>query len=309
MSNILDTLRLWIARRGDRVYVLAPGDGGLPEPVETLLPILRARYLSPGSVEFELERGDNFFDPPNGCLIVRTGDSEAPPATTALLFSCESAQQIDMKVGMHTKRVEAHLYLAATKTGPWVWNSDLLQGKYGYFLIGGPGRVNLWRIRRAEADFANRMSFTIVPVAPSNGLPTLNLASIRNDEMRQQIDQHWREFVEVFHRQLPFRTVNAAKDVCEYLMYDVLLRDATIAGGKHELGDLLKRLFEALDSGRKLPVPLTWLHFYQLQKIRALHGRIHAGRVATQGPISPEVALSVATDLVEIVTAAGLVVA
>ncbi len=308
MSTILDTLRLWTALRGNRVHVLVPGDTGLPEPVEQLPPILRARYISPGSVETELERAGNFFDPPNGCLIVRTGDGEAPPASTALLFACEGAQQIDCKIGMHPIRVDAHLYLAATKTGPWIWNSDLIQGKYGYFLIGGPGRANLWRIRRAEADFANRMSFTIVPVAPSNGLPTLNLASIRNDEMRQQIDQHWREFVEVFNRQLPFRTVNAAKDVCEYLMYDVLLRDTTIAGGKHELGDLLKRLFEALDSGRKLPVPLTWLHFYQLQKIRALHGRIHAGRVATQGPISPEVALSVATDLVEVVTAAGLVV-
>lgn len=306
MSSMLGTLRLWVARRGDRVYVIAPGDSGLPEPVDELLPILRARYISPGSVDSELERGDNFFDSPNGCLVVRTGDDEAPPASTALLFAYEAAQQIDCKTGKHARKVDAHLYLAATKNGPWVWNSDLIQGTYGYFLIRGPGRANLWRIRRAEADFANRVSFTIVPVAPSNGLPTLNLASIHSDEMRQQIDQHWREFVEVFNRQLPYRTVNAAKDVCEYLMYDFLLRDGTITGGKHELGDLMKRLYERLQTGKDPAMPFSWVHFHLMQKIRLLYGRIHAGRVASEGAITTEIALSVSTDLVEVLSAAGL---
>lgn len=288
------------------MYVIAPGDTGLPEAVETPPPILSARYITPGSVDAELNSGQNFIDPPNECLVVRTGDAEAPPASTALLFALETTEQIVCKIGMHSKRVDAHLYLAATKSGPWVWNSDLIQGRYGYFLIGGPGRANLWRIRRAEFDFAGRTSFTIVPVAPSNGLPALNLASIHSDEMRQQIEQHWREFVEVFDRQLPFRTVNAAKDVCEYLMYDLFLRDETNPGRKYEFGDLLKRLHDRLQAGNDSSMPFSWIHFHLMQKIRLLHGRIHARRVASDGAITPEIALSVSTDLVEVLSAAGL---
>jgi hypothetical protein len=308
VSSIFTTLRLWVAQRGDRVYLLAPGYNGLPEPVVESLPVLRARYLSPGGIEAELERGRDFLDPPAGSLIVRTGDSEAPPASTALLFAYQTTEPIDCKIGAYSKHVEAHLYLAATNTGSlWAWHSDLVQGKYGYFLVGGPGRANLWKIRRAEADFASRLVFTIAPVGPSNGLPVLDLGSVQNEEMRRQIDQHWREFVEVFTRQLPFRTVNAAKDVCEYLMYDMLQRDGTIAGGKHELGDLLKRLSEVLQARKNASVPFGWIHFHLMQKIRLLHGRIHAGRVVADGPITPELALSVSTDLVEVLTAAGLV--
>jgi hypothetical protein len=44
-----------------------------------------------------------------------------------------------------------------------------------------------------------------------------------------------------------------------------------------------------------------------MQKIRLLHGRIHAGRVAAHGPIGPELALSISTDLVEVLSAAILI--
>ena len=83
-----------------------------------------------------------------------------------------------------------------------------------------PSRANLWWIHRAEADFADRMVFTIRPIVPSVGLPDLNFSPIHDPRLRSEVEQHWREFSEVFLRQLPNRTVNAAKDICENLLYD-----------------------------------------------------------------------------------------
>ena len=308
MSNILNAMRLWVAKRGEVVYVLAPGESGLPEPVPLGLPVLRARYLSPDGFEAAQESNGRSFDPPNGSLIVRTGDSEAPPACSALLFAYQTTEQLDCRIGTHPKRVEAHLYLAATMTGSmWGWNSDLAQGKYGYFQIGMSRQANVWKIRRVEADFANRLVFTISPLVSSNGLPSLNLTSVHDEVARSQIEQHWREFVEVFTRQLPLRSVNAAKDICEHLLYDVLARNNKLKGRKHELGDLLKHLLEILQAGGDTAVPFNLLHFHLMQKVRLLHGRIHAGRVVAPGPITPERALSVSTDLIEVLSAAGLI--
>ena len=304
MSTLFSTLRLWVVRRTDTVYILAPGETGLPEPIDQHAAIVRARYLSPDGISQQLESGNIYLDTPNGSLLVRLGDSEAPPETTALLFAYESKETIQCRIGQRAHTLEADLYLAATKSGIWVWGSDLQQGKHGYFQIGMLGQANLWRIRRAEADFANRWVFTIAPITPSNGLPTLELSSVKNAEIRQQIDQHWREFVEVYTRQLPLRSVNAARDLCEYVLYDVLSRRDELPR-KHNFGDLLGRLFEVLEKGSQ-NWPFTMMHFHLMQKIRMLHGSIHIGKVARDGAISPELALSVGTDLVEILTAAGL---
>ncbi len=306
MSSIFNALRIWVVRRANVVYVMAPNDTGLPEPVDEHVPVLRAAYLSPEGINERLEAGNIFLDPPNGVLLVRAGDSEAPPATSALIFVHEAEGPIGCKIGSRALTLAATSYVAPSRDTMWTWNNDLRQGKFGYFQIGMKGQSNLWRIRRAEADFADRHVFTIAPIVQSNGLPHLDLSSIADSVIRQHLAQHWSEFCEVYARQLPYRSVNAARDICEYLFYDILRRSGAISTGKVGLGDLLACLHDVLQKGNVQRLPLAWMHFHLAQKIRLLHGSIHISKVAQNGALSPELALSVGVDLVEILSAAGL---
>jgi len=230
---------------------------------------------------------------------------------TALLFAPSGAEsEVVFKLGGHTKRVRARLYLAATATGTiWAWHSDLVQGKLGYFVTGMLNQRSLWRIRRVEPDFANRLSFTIQPLTLPNGLPSMDATAVKDGLIRQEVERHWREFIEVSLRALPYRTVNAAKDICECLLLDALAAAGHVQISNHNFMDLLSKLRSVIESERQSPtktVPFSDLHYHLMSKLRILHARTHVGRAATSGKLSPELALSTVQDLIEVMLAAGL---
>lgn len=285
---------------------MAPGDNGMPEPIQETVPVYRAAYLSPDGISERLEQGNIFLDPPNGFLLVRTGYSEAPAASTAMIFTHAGDDQIPCRIGNRAHPLPGTKYRAPSRDATWAWNNDMMQGKYGYFQIGMKGQANLWRLQRAEADFAGRHVFTIAPVVWPNGLPTLDLTPVQDNTIRQQIQEHWSELCGVYIRQLPYRTVNAAKDICEFLLCYVLKQAGVQLPGNFGLGDLLNELHVLLEDSNNKNHPFGFLHFHLMQKIRILHGNIHPSKVRKHGSISPELALSVVNDLVEVLTAAGL---
>ena len=265
MSAIFNTLRLWVGVRREQVLVLAPGDGGMPEPIEDHTPMIRARYLGPDGVEQQLETRADLLDETNSSLLIRTGDSEAPPSVTALLFAPEGGENdVGFRLGGHTKRVKARLYLAATTSGTtWVWYSDFVQGKLGYFVTGMLNQRTVWRVRRVETGFAKRLIFTIQPLTLPNGLPSIDASSVKNADIRQEVEQHWREFTEVFLRGLPYRTVNAAKDLRECLLLDTLVAAGHLQLGNRDFMTILQKLRAVIENERrstKKSVPFSDLH-------------------------------------------------
>ena len=110
-------------------------------------------------------------------------------------------------------------------------------------------------------------------------------------------------------RGLPYRTVNAAKDLCECLLLDTMVAADHVQIGNRNFKDLLSKLRTVIDSQRqstKGTVPFSYLHYHLMSKLRILHGHTHAGRVATSGKLQPELALSVTQDLIEVLRSAGL---
>ncbi|MBI3679510.1 MAG: hypothetical protein HY235_03855 [Acidobacteria bacterium] len=310
MSSIRNTLRLWTAMRREKVLILAPGEKGLPELISDSTPMMRACYLSPDGIDQHLEAGVD-LDVLNSSLLLRTGDSEALPTVTALLFSNNGEEDIAFNLDGHAKKVRARLYLAATASGSvWGWHSDLVQGKLGYFVTGMLNQRNLWRIRRVETDFANRLNFAIQPLVLPNGLPSLDLTAVQDQMVRQEVEQHWREFTEVSLRGLPYRTVNAAKDLCECLLLNSLVSAGHVQIGNRSFKDLLDKLQEVIrkEQGTTTKsIPYTELHYHLMSKLRILHGRTHVGRVATSGRLTPDLALTAAQDLIEVLRAASLI--
>ncbi len=79
--------------------------------------------------------------------------------------------------------------------------------------------------------------------------------------------------------------------------------------GNRDLAELLKKLNSVVtNTATKGTVPFDMLSYHLMHKMRILHGRTHVGRVVADGrTISPDLALTVAADLVEILAGIGLV--
>lgn len=92
-------------------------------------------------------------------------------------------------------------------------------------------------------------------------------------------------------------------------MYYFLVAGGHVAPGNSTLAGLLKKLASVLaDDTKKASVPLDMLAFHLIHKMRMLHGRTHVGRRVIDGrAIDPELALTVVSDLVEVLRCAGIV--
>jgi hypothetical protein len=160
-----------------------------------------------------------------------------------------------------------------------------------------------------EVDYAQRYNFTLVPVRLAHGLPTPDFTKITDQAIRQEIQQHWSELQDAIVRHRYYGLVTSGKNTAESLLYYLLLTAGHISAGNQDLADLLKQLQNILlDNNLRSTVPLDWMSFHLIHKMRILHGHTHVGRVvAGARAITPELALTVATDLVEVLTRAGLV--
>jgi hypothetical protein len=168
--------------------------------------------------------------------------------------------------------------------------------------------ANLWRVARVEVDYAQRYNFTLVPIALAHGLPVPDFAPVTDSAIRQEIQQHWSEFQDALVSNRYYGLITAAKNVCESVLYYFLLAAAHITPGNRNLADLLKKLDSVItDSATKGTVPFDALSYHLMQKLRILHGRTHVGRVVADGrAVSPDLALTVAADVVEVLRSTGL---
>jgi hypothetical protein len=309
MSDIGNTLLLWIVNRHGTFLVLAPGPAGTPEPVYPSPILHRTVYRSIYEASGDLGASSvNLGD--YATLLAKLPSADGPPAQIAILFPSDGEEPISYVVdGRSFLNVQARRYRAAGPARGYGWEGDITSGHPGYFLIGSAQEANLWRVTRVEVDYANRYNFTLVPMRLTNGLPTPNFTSIANQTVRQEIEQHWLELQDAIASHRYCGVVTSAKNAAEALLYYFLLAGGHISPGNRSLADLLKKLDAVLsDPATKGTVPLDALSLYLIHKLRILHGRTHVGRVVTDGrSIAPELGLTAATDLVEVLRVAGIV--
>lgn len=309
MSDIGNTLKVWVVHRHDTVLVLAQGPTGTPEPIEPSPLLHKAAYLSAFEANGELLTAVN-LDGPFVMLLAKLPSPDGPPAQTALLFRHQMEETISYAVnGRSFHSVPARRYHAAGPAQGDRWEDDMVQGKPGYFLIGSPQAANLWRVARVEVDYAQRYNLTLVPVALAHGLPVPDFTPISDEAIRQEVQRHWSEFQEALVGNRYYGLITAAKNVCESILYYFLLAASHITPANRNLADLLKTLDSVLaDKATKGTVPFDWLPYHLMHKLRILHGRTHVGRVVADGrAVSPDLALTVAADVFEILRSGGLV--
>jgi len=309
MSDIGNTTRLWVVNRHSTFLVLAPGLTGTPNPVEPSPILHKAAYVSIYDANGDLRNSPD-LDGPYVMLLAKFPSPDGPPAQTAILFPHQNEETISYEFGGRSfLSIQASRYAAAGPSQGYGWEGEIVQGRLGYFLIGSTQAANLWRVARVEVDYAQRYNFTLVPVALAHGLPSPDFGSVDDLTIRQEIQQHWSEVQDALIHNRYYGLVTAAKNVGESLLYYLLLAAAHISPGNRDMAHLLSRLDLVLrDADSRKSVPFDFLAYHLMQKIRILHGRTHIGRVVTDGrAITPDLALTVVSDLVEVLRIAGFV--
>jgi hypothetical protein len=304
MSSLANSLRLWVVKRGDISWILAPGATGLPEPVQPEPILYRATYVEPHEVHLEVSNMARRLDS-SPILAWDVGRLEAA-IRTVVIFVHDSHEVSSYGLGKRAHQGPAEVFLAATPAGSYSWESALSQGEFGFFLFGSPHATGIWRIVRREVDYAGRSNFVLRSMALPDGLPTPDFALVTDLGARKEIEQHWNELVGGAHGHAYYAVVTSAKQVAENLLYHYLMANGVLPK-KTSLKDLTMALRKVLEAQSAPGVPLKWLDYHLIEKLRLMHGRIHAGRVAGEGPIEPELALTTITDLIQVLRSAGLV--
>lgn len=202
----------------------------------------------------------------------------------------------------------ATTYRAIGSNSGYSWEGDLRSGRCGYFLVGSEQEANLWRIVRSEIDHAGRRTFTLIPVTLAQGLPAADFSVITDEAIRRETERNWQDLGHAFMGTRYVAAVSSAKQIAENLLCFFLIRDGYIKAGNHEMNDLLKKVSTILNSKDRDHSTFKDLEYHLMHKMRILHGGTHIGRTLANGrAVSPELGLTVVTDLVEVLRSVGIV--
>jgi hypothetical protein len=305
LSDIANTSTLWIVYRHSTYLTLAPSSTGTPEPVVPTPVIFRVVYVT----EAEAERGDlqsswNSLHERFANIGVKLPSADGLPAQSLIVFIWRTAGPISYAVnGRAFHGIDASAYGAAVPAQQMVWEGEIHQGRLGYFLIGSARQGNLWRVVRVETDYTSRFVFTILPVTLPNGLPSPRFERIEDDEIRTEVEQHWRDLQNALDHRSHRALVAAAKNVAEGLLY-IETRER-LGRKRADMGTMLPILRDLLAKKEPATLPFTELDYHLMSKLRLLHQRTHVEHGISR-PLRPELALTAAQDLAEVLRSVGL---
>jgi hypothetical protein len=305
MSDIANASSLWIVNRHSTYLVLAPSPTGTPEPLIPAPLVFRVAYVTQREAEQEEVRGGwNSIHERFAHVGVKLPSPDGVPAQSLIVFTWRSAGPISYAVGGRSFHgVDANTYGAATPGTGMAWESEIHQARLGCFLIGSERKGNLWRVVRVESDYGNRFVFTIIPVMLVNGLPSLRIDRIDDPDVRSEVEQHWRDLQNALDHHAYRALVTASKNIAEGILY-FGIRDQS-GNRRADLGTMLPILRDLLSKKRQAKLPFTELDFHLMSKLRILHQRTHVERGISR-PLSPELALTCAQDLAELLRSVGL---
>jgi hypothetical protein len=305
LSDIANTSTLWIVDRHSTCLTLAPSATGTPEPVVPAPVVFRVAYVTQAEAEQgDIQRSWNSLNERFAHIGVKLPSADGLPAQSLIVFLWRTAGPISYAVsGRSFYKSKLPPTSQEHRDNRWSGRARCHQGRLGYFLIGSARTGNLWRVVRVETDYANRFVFTILPVTLANGLPSPRFERIKDSEIRTEIEHHWRDLQNALEHHSHRALVAAAKNVAEGLLY---IETRELLGNKRaDIGNVLPILRDLLAKKETKELPFTELDYHLMSKLRLLHQRTHVEQGISR-PLQPELALTVAQDLAEVLRSVAL---
>lgn len=293
-----------IAYRHSTYWVLAPS----PTASELVVPaplIYRVTYLTDAeAAQAEPWNVVGSMTDPFSYIGIRIFSPDGLPAQSLVLFKFGAKGPISYVAdGRSFHGIEATTYQAASPLHRMIWDTEIHQGRLGYFLIGSERSMGLWKVVRAEVDYINRSIITIVPVKLANGLPSCHFDRIASNEIQIEIEHHWDDLQNALDRHSHRALITAPKNIVEGLLYYAI--GDRIGGKRADLEAMLPTLRDLLLKKETLPLPFTELDYHLMSKLRLLHQRAHVEKGISR-PLVPELALTAPQDLAEILRSVKL---
>jgi hypothetical protein len=184
----------------------------------------------------------------------------------------------------------------------WAWVSDAARGEVGFFLTGSSGVSALWRIARIETDALDRQVLTLAPVQLAHGVANADFSAVSDGRLRAHLETHYAAFLRAVaaaaHLDVIDRAFNVAEGVLEHRLHE---------GGIEVPSTLNERIVEARKAIRSRRLGMSTYGCTLADKIRELHRQSHADQAVARGRlVRPEIGMTVAADLSELLVDAGL---
>lgn len=278
-----------------RRIVQARGSDSYTRPIE--VDLRRAAYLSSGQ-DFEQEM-QSIISALSGSwpkiLLAFVNTPDGPPYRTAKVFLHQNMiQHKQIEDSGKIRLVSSAHYVAAG--GGQAWDQDAEKGAVGFFVSGANDRTNVWRVFRVEMDAFGSSVVTLSPLVLSTGFPKLTLPDT-NEPLHSEILGHYEELQRHVLSYSYRAAITSAKNIVEAIISPNDNFSVTLA----KMG---QSLLEAKEKKTKPPHPE--LAYHLAEKLRLLHQYTHAGGAVRKGrSVSPELALTVVHDLIEILRELG----
>ena len=278
-----------------RRIVQARGSDSYTRPIS--LDLRRAAYVSSDQdLEKEMQSISSALSGawPN-ILLALLNTPEGPPYRTAKVFLHQG--MIQHKQRDDSERIQvvssAHYYAAS---GGQAWDQDAEKGSVGFFVAGANDRTNVWRVFRVEMDAFGSSVVTLSPLVLTSGFPELTLAAV-GEPLRSEILGHYEELQRHVLSYSYRAAITSAKNIVEAIISPNDNLSETLA----KMG---RSILEAKE--KKTKPPYQELAYHLAEKLRLLHQYTHAGGAVRKGrSVSPELALTVVHDLIEILRELG----
>lgn len=301
MANSVATAAdLFILDSHTFLQVLTRGPDGIPEPVDPQPALLRAFYLA-ANENIEQKRDAislSLSKPKPDRLLCLLSSPDGPPNRMARVFAYGGHTQEKMKSSSgRTSPLPMHVYCAITGNGH-TWDSDASQNRQGSFITGDGGPANIWKVVRIERDVFNGPLFTLSPLVLTGGFPALDLSTIGDDLRRAEITSQYVELQRSFLSNAYRGVISRAKDMTEALI--------PLKAGlppSRNFSETMRTIQRQLEDRQ---CQVSQFTYHLAEKLRLLHQRTHPERTIDEGrPVSPELALTVIQDLLEILRDLG----
>jgi hypothetical protein len=178
------------------------------------------------------------------------------------------------------------------------WDRDNPGSNARLFVTGIGGPSNIWRIHRVEHDAWGSPVIDLAPYLLAPGFPTTEWSGIASEERKQEVASHYEELQQCLLAHTYRGTIARAKDIAEALITEKSKRHPS-----ETFYVKLEDIHAQLKAGNMI---ISWLAFTLCQKIRLIYQYTHPEKAQEAGrPVTPELALGVAQDLIEILKDMG----
>jgi len=273
-----------VLRRGTSVWS-TPNLNGRLESLDPQPQMIRTIYVNAPLEPHYLANARGSLLNETAGLMAFVPCPDGPPFRSGLPFTFAGEFPVGNEMGRHYRR--------ATK----MFNPGDVEGAW---MTGGPGatEASLWRLFRAELDALGRWVLTLEPIRFSSKFPNADFSSLKAPLLQKTVERYYRDMTRAAMADSYRAVVTEAKNIVEAIIADKLGTVETSRDLSENLQTVKKQLDINSEDGA-----WTYLEYHLAQKIRIVHGQTHATAPTRIGrSLRPEFALSVADDLIELLT-------